>query len=193
MKIIFLCLLIVVNIFALSENQIQSFMKTNINEAVKLIKESKQTKENKDVLSKKIFKLFDPVFDYKLMARLSIGGETWRELSQKQKEEFTQKFTKRLKESYKSKLDKYDNQEIIVKGVDKIKENRIHLLTQIEGKKEKYDIVYKFYKTRDNQWYIYDVDVLGVSVIQTYRSQFSDELKKYSFNELLAKLNDTNN
>lgn len=168
-------------------------MKTNINEAVRLIKKSKQHNGNKDVLSQKIFRIFDPAFDYKLMARLSLGGETWRTLSVKQQEEFTQRFTARLKEAYKSKLDKYDNQDIIVKGIDKTSKNRIHLLTQIEGKKEKYDIVYKFYKTQDDQWYIYDVDVLGVSVIQTYRSQFSDELKKYSFNELLARLSSNKN
>jgi len=189
MKYLILSLLLVINTFALEESKIESFMSTNINKVVQILKLGKENNVSKEKLSQEIFSIFDPVFDYKLMARLSIGSRVWRTLNKEQKDRFTTLFTKRLKESYKSKLDMYDGQKIVVKGIEKIKNNRIHLLSELRGEKQKYNITYKFYKSRDNQWYIYDVDVLGVSVIQTYRSQFSDELKKMSFDELLKKLN----
>ena len=122
------------------------------------------------------------------MARLAVGGRVWRSINQSQREEFTTLFTKRLKSSYKSKLDMYNGQTITVDSIKKIKANRILLLSELSGKKQKYDITYKFYKAKNAQWYIYDVNILGVSIIQTYRAQFSDELKKSSFNELLKKL-----
>ncbi len=188
MRYLVVVLFLVVNIFALSEDNIENFMEKNINKAVQILKEGKENNSSKEELSKKIFSIFDSAFDYKLMARLAIGSRTWRTLTEKQKERFAILFANRLKESYKSKLDKYNGQLITVGGIKKIKSNRIHLLSEIKDEKQKYDIVYKFYKSKNNQWYIYDVSVLGVSIIQTYRSQFSDQLKKMSFDELLAKL-----
>jgi len=193
LKIFILSLFIVANLFALEENQIKPFMQSNINEAVQIIKHGNENNTSREIISEKIFQLFDKIFDYKLMARLSLGSATWRSLSSVEQKEFTAKFTTRLKTSYKTKLDKYNNQKITIDAIDKIKANRIHLLTQIKGDKEKFDVTYKFYKAAHNQWYIYDIDVLGVSIIQTYRSQFSDELKKHSFNELLAKLSNIKN
>ncbi len=188
MKYIIFSLLLVANLFALQENQIKSFMDKNINDVVKILKDSKDNNVSKDLISQKIFKIFDPVFDYKLMARLAIGSRVWKTLSSEQKREFTEKFTNKLKASYRRKLDMYNGQIIKINGIKKIKKNRIHLLSELKDEKQKYDIVYKFYKAKNNQWYIYDVNVLGVSIIQTYRSQFSDELKKMSFNKLLKKL-----
>jgi len=189
MRYIILSLLLVANLFALSENEIEPYMSKNINLVVKMIKTNKDNNISNDITSKKIFKVFDPVFDYKLMSMLSIGIKVWKNLSVEQRVEFTKKFTRRLKDSYKSKLDMYKGQKINVEGIQKIRKNRIHLLSNIKDKKQKFDIIYKFYKSKNAQWYIYDVDVLGVSIIQTYRSQFSDELKKISFEKLLKKLN----
>ena len=188
MRQMILSLLLVANLFALSENEIEPYMSKNINLVVKIIKTSKENNISNDITSKKIFKIFDPVFDYKLMSMLSLGIKVWRNLSVEQRVKFTKKFTRRLKDSYKRKLDMYKGQKIYVEGIKKIRDNRIHLLSNIKGKKQKFDIVYKFYKAKNAQWYIYDVNVVGVSIIQTYRSQFSDELKKISFQELLKKL-----
>lgn len=188
MKYLIFSLLFVANLFALSQNQIESYMDKNINKVVQILQNAKENNISKEVVSKEIFKIFDPVFDYNLMARLSLGSKVWRTLSETQRAKFTKTFTKKLKASYKSKLDMYDGQKITVDGIQKIKSNRIHLLSEIKDKKQKYDIVYKFYRAKNDQWYIYDVTILGVSIIQTYRSQFSDELKKISFDELLKKL-----
>ncbi|MCF6172374.1 MAG: ABC transporter substrate-binding protein [Campylobacteraceae bacterium] len=188
MKYFLVGLLLVANLFALQENQIQTYMSKNINNVVKILKTSKENNISKEITSQKIFKIFDPVFDYNLMARLALGGRVWRTLNDTQKSEFTKLFIKRLKASYKSKLDLYNGQTITLSGINKIKKNRILLLSELSDKKQKYDITYKFYKAKNAQWYIYDVNILGVSIIQTYRAQFSDELKKMSFDTLLKKL-----
>ena len=48
-------------------------------------------------------------------------------------------------------------------------------------------IIFKFYDSKGD-WRIYDVDILGISVVQTYRSQFNDILTNADFQTLLAKL-----
>ena len=66
--------------------------------------------------------------------------------------------------------------------------NRYHLKTSIiiDGKVNY--IIFKFYPKEQENWKIYDADVLGISIIQTYRSQFADILKRYDFTTLMQKL-----
>lgn len=52
---------------------------------------------------------------------------------------------------------------------------------------EEKNIIFKFYNDNNN-WLVYDVDVLGVSIVQTYRSQFGDILANQGFDALLQKL-----
>jgi len=98
-------------------------------------------------------------------------------------------FEKKLKASYIDKLKLYSNQKVISKGLKKVKSNRITLKNDIVGKSETYTITYLFYKHKTkNDWLIYDVKLAGVSVIQTYRKQFSAFLKTKSFSQLLKSL-----
>ncbi|WP_291953133.1 ABC transporter substrate-binding protein, partial [Campylobacter sp.] len=55
----------------------------------------------------------------------------------------------------------------------------------IDGKEN--FVVFKFYN-KNNDWKIYDVDIFGISIIQTYRSQFKDILTNADFDTLLDKL-----
>ncbi|HBK1697470.1 TPA: ABC transporter substrate-binding protein, partial [Campylobacter coli] len=52
---------------------------------------------------------------------------------------------------------------------------------------EEKNIIFKFYNN-NNDWLIYDINVLGVSIVQTYRSQFGDILANQDFDTLLQKL-----
>lgn len=44
----------------------------------------------------------------------------------------------------------------------------------IVNEADKYNIVFKFHRASGDNFVIYDVDILGVSIIDTYRSQFED-------------------
>jgi phospholipid transport system substrate-binding protein len=48
-------------------------------------------------------------------------------------------------------------------------------------------ILYKLYKTGE-RWKIYDVEIEGVSILLTYRSQFDDVLRRGSVEDLLSQL-----
>ncbi|MBF7043723.1 ABC transporter substrate-binding protein, partial [Campylobacter volucris] len=52
-------------------------------------------------------------------------------------------------------------------------------------------VIFKFYN-KNGDWQIYDVDIFGVSIIQTYRSQFKDVLQNADFATLLSKLSNVN-
>jgi phospholipid transport system substrate-binding protein len=183
LMLVFLCC--AHSLWALQESEISSFMRSNIDLATSILRNAKLPKEEK---STKLFAIFDQVFDYTLMAQLAIGGKQWETLSAEKRQEFTRLFEMRLKTSYMEKLDLYTDEKIVIKNLEKIKDVRIHLTTHLMRGGEVYEIIYKFYKTPNNTWLIYDVDILGVSIIQTYRTQFADILSKEPFDKLMEKL-----
>ena len=98
-------------------------------------------------------------------------------------------FQDHLKKSYVEKLSLYTDQKVVIKGTKKYKKSRITLLTDLVGKDEIYSINYKFYKNRKTEdWLIYDVDIVGVSLVKTYRSQFKNIFKNKTFDEVLKQI-----
>ena len=172
-------------LMALQEAEISSFMQTNIDNATLILRDPKIQKEER---AQKVFEIFDALFDYSLMSKLAIGGKQWGLLTAEKQNEFSKVFEKKLKHSYMEKLDLYTDEKIIIKNSEKIKDARIHLTTHLMKNNEVYEIIYKFYKAPNNEWLIYDVDILGVSIIQAYRTQFADALAKESFEKLMTKL-----
>jgi phospholipid transport system substrate-binding protein len=171
--------------FALTEVEIKTEMNNKIDKILIVLKDSKISKDKK---AEEIIQIMDDVFNYPLMSKLSLG-KTWKKINNNQKTEFTKVFTEKLKASYVEKLDLYTDELVEISGTKKVKKNRIVLSTQLIGKDEKHDINYKFYtKKNQNNWLIYDVDLIGVSIIKTYQAQFRGFLKKKSFNELLFYL-----
>lgn len=178
-------------IFSLSfggikESEISSTMQEKINLSLTYLKDNALSKENK---AEKIFALFNEIFDFNLMSQLSLAND-WKKLNNAQKTEFIQVFEQRLKQSFLDKLDLYTNEEIFVKKLQKPKQNRIILPTTLQNKDKQIDISYKFYLSK-NDWLIYDVDILGVSVIQTYRNQIVGFLEKDGFENLIKKLKES--
>ncbi|MDD3463031.1 MAG: ABC transporter substrate-binding protein [Sulfurospirillaceae bacterium] len=181
----FTTLLLTQNVSALEESTIEPFMKKNIEVVASIIRD-KALKE--DIKTTKIFSIFDQVFDYTTMSRISLGSAKWKELNKSQQDEFSMAFEKKLKNSYINKLNLYTDEKIVLGNMQKINNTRIQLLMTLFKNNEKYEVIYKFYKTNNNEWLIYDVDVLGVSIIQTYKIQFAEFLQKEPFEKLIEKL-----
>lgn len=165
----------------IKESDISPTMQEKINLSLNYLKDETLSKQNK---AEKIFALFDEIFDFKLMSQLSLAND-WKKLDDAQKTEFSQVFEQKLKQSFLDKLDLYTNEDILIKELVKPKKNRITLLTTLKNKDKNIDISYKFYLSK-NDWLIYDVDILGVSVVQTYRNQIAGF--KDGFENLIKKL-----
>ena len=127
-------------------------------------------------------------FDFSLMARLSLGKKHWKSLTKEKRKEFSNLFVERLKLSYLEKLDLYTDEEVVVDEARLTKKKRVEVLTYLVTKDDKKEMIYKLYKTKKKGWMVYDVDVLGVSIVQTYRSQFSGVLKKETMEQLMERM-----
>jgi phospholipid transport system substrate-binding protein len=135
---------------------------------------------------KKINKIVDPIFDFPLMAKLALGRTHWSELNAKQREKFIKLFIIRLKTSYREKIALYTNEEIVFKPAVK-KNSTIDIPMELTSKDKKIAILHKLRK-EGKRWKIYDVEIQGVSIVLTYRSQFDDILSKGTVEDLLSRL-----
>ncbi|CAA6810780.1 MAG: Putative periplasmic protein [uncultured Sulfurovum sp.] len=184
-QIIITGLLIFTPLFAIEEANIKSEMDSKIQTITSILQDNTISSAQKQ---ESISPTVDTIFDYKTMSKISLGKK-WKTLTTSQQDNFSQKFEAKLKNSYFEKLELYTNEKVLVKEQTKVKSTRIHLHTDIIGLEETYEIIYKFYKVKNSSdWLIYDIDITGVSIIQTYRKQFSEFLATKSFNELLESL-----
>jgi len=133
-----------------------------------------------------IIEIVSPMFDFPLMAKLSLGKKYWPGLSQEKKERFTQLFIKRLRRSYLDKLILFTDEKVIYEPPVQVKK-KIHIPTYLVSKDKKISMLYKFYKSK-NSWKIYDLEIQGISIIRSYRSQFSEILQSGTIDDLLLKL-----
>ncbi len=148
----------------------------------------KNKKLDKAVRNKKIIDTVVPFFEFEFMAKVCLGKQNWQPLSKAQQKEFTDVFVKRLQDFFLEKLDLYTNEEVEVQQAKWVKK-RIFVVSHLVSGGEKMEIVFKFRKKKkEKEWKVYDFEILGVSVVQTYRSQFSGFLKNNSFDDLMKKL-----
>ena len=143
--------------------------------------------ENK-VRKEKVLDEIGPLFDFKLMSRLALNKKIWKSLTKTQRKEFSEVFVSRIQASYLSKLDIFADVEVEIGDSVRIKKNRIELTALIKTKADTKKLVYKFYQTKKKKWLIYDISVVGVSFLQSYRAQYSSYLKEHTIEELISKL-----
>jgi len=169
-----------------NSDELSKRVQKKISVVMDLLKDDALQKEQRE---RKILSEIEVLFDYKLISRLSLG-KVWKSFDKKKREEFTEKFTKKLKHSYLEKVRLYTDEKVEFVEPKQTKENRIEMISYIVGKNDKKEVLYKFHKSKSRGWLIYDLEIEGVSILRTYRSQFAAELKNGSIDTLLEKLCD---
>ena len=149
--------------------------------------------QNKDLdqeaKNNEVVEILTALFDFPLMAKLSLGKKYWPGLTEAKKERFTELFIKRLRTSYLDNLTLYTDENVTYEPAVQVKK-KIHVPTYLISKQKKISMLYKLYQS-ESDWKIYDVEIQGVSIIRSYRSQFSEILKNGTFDDLMLKLKES--
>jgi len=162
---------------------VEELIKNKLDAVILVLQEKELSADEKN---NRINEIVSPLFAFQQMAKLSLGRKYWPSLSNEEKERFMELFIERMKNSYREKLTLYTDEEIIYEEPSMVK-NKLRYQTYLISKDNKISILYKLYKAGDI-WKIYDVEVEGVSIIQTYRSQFHQVLQNGTINDLLQKM-----
>ena len=130
----------------------------------------------------------EEIFDFNEMARRALG-QHWRQLTDQQRKEFVRLFTDLVEQSYMSKIELYSGEPIQYTGA-KVEGDVATVSTRLITKKgTDVPIDYRMLK-RGSRWYIYDVNIEGVSLVNNYRPQFDTIMRTSSFDGLVKKMKD---
>lgn len=185
---LFICTLLgmlVVSQSVMAENIIpaQDLLQKNLAAVVAVLQKKDLAPETK---KQEIVDIVSPMFDFALMAKLTLGKKYWPDLKAEQQERFTQLFIRRLRATYLDSLTLYTDEKIFFEPPVEVKQ-KVHIPTYLLSKDKKISILYKFYES-ENSWKIYDLEIQGVSLIRSYQSQFHQILQTETFEDLLAKM-----
>ena len=161
----------------------EEFLKSNLDAVFAVLQKKDLTPQAKN---SEVVEIVTPMFNFPLMAKLSLGRKYWSDLTQDKKDRFTELFVKRLRKSYLDKLTTYTDEKISYESPVAVKK-KIHIPTHLISKGKKISMLYKLYPS-SNIWKIYDIEIQGVSIIRSYRSQFREILQKGTFNDLLQRM-----
>jgi len=146
-----------------------------------------QNKEiNQDAREKKINKIVNSIFDFPLMAKLALGREHWPKMTPLQRAKFTHLFVEMLRTSYREKVSLYTDENVQFKPAVKNK-STVYIPMELKSKDKKVAILHKLRKA-GNRWKVYDVEIQGISILLTYKSQFDDILSRGTVEDLLSRL-----
>jgi len=181
--------MIAMNVYATEMADIENEFKLMAKKIVKIVqnKSSSSIERNKTIID-----TITPIFDFKLMAKLSLG-KVWKTMDKAKQNEFIVLYVNRMKKAYSSKIDKYTDEKIVIKSVKLVKKTRAVLNTNLINGKDKLDITYKYYKPRKQlkdkkRWLVYDAVIAGVSLIKTDKAQFLEVIQDSSLDNLMEKL-----
>jgi len=161
----------------------QAILKTKLDATIAVLQKKDLDSQKKN---EQLVEIVTPMFDFQLMAKLSLGRKYWPGLSEEKKGEFTDLFIKRLRASYLEKISLYTDEKVFFKTPVQDK-RKVRIPTEIISNNNRISMIYKMYKSKKD-WKIYDVEIEGISIISTYRSQFDQVLSKGTMDELLQRL-----
>lgn len=148
----------------------------------KELKKPEKTKERRAAIRK----IVDNRFDFEEIAKRSLA-RYWRERTPEEKKEFTALYSDLLESNYITKIEKYENEKLLYVG-ETIDDGYAVVKTRIITKGNiEIPIDYKLLK-RGTKWGVYDVVIEGVSLVNNYRTQFSNIIRTSSYGELLKRM-----
>lgn len=128
----------------------------------------------------------DECFDWEEISRRALGRH-WRKRSESERREFIDLFGDLVERTYMDRVANYSGERVEFLG-ENIEGNygvvSVRILTL---KNEDISLEYRVRK-KGNDWFVYDVTVEGVSLVNNYRVQFNSIIMKSSYEDLRRRL-----
>jgi phospholipid transport system substrate-binding protein len=122
---------------------------------------------------------------YRELARRSLGPK-WKELSEKDRQEFVVLFAHLLRDVYANRIFQYKDEQVEYLN-ERLDGLYAEVRTNMKGSKVNVPVNYRLIN-QSGVWLVYDVVVDGISMVSNYRGQFSKILQTSSYETLLERL-----
>jgi phospholipid transport system substrate-binding protein len=125
----------------------------------------------------------------------SAVGPAWRQATPEQQKRLQEEFKILLVRTYAGALSQVSTQTIALKPLRSSPEDKEVLVrTEIKGVGDPIQLDYRLEKTpgQGAGWKIYNLNVLGVWLVETYKSQFTQEINAKGIDGLIGSIADRN-
>ena len=132
-----------------------------------------------------------PNVNFQRMTAAAVGP-SWRQATPEQQKRLQEEFKTLLVRTYAGALTQVKDQTVQLKPLRAAAEDtEVVVRTEVKGRGEPIQLDYRLEKT-DAAWKIYDVNVLGVWLVEQYRGQFAQDISSGGIDGLIAKLAERN-
>jgi phospholipid transport system substrate-binding protein len=177
---------------AMAQSTPDALIKQVSSEVIDTIKADKSLQSG-DV--SKIISLVDskvmPHVNFQRMTASAVG-RNWRTATPEQQKRLQEEFKTLLVRTYAGALTQVKDQTVQLKPMRAAAEDtEVVVRTEVKGKGEPIQLDYRLEKA-DAAWKIYDVNVLGVWLVEQYRGQFAQDISSSGIDGLITKLAERN-
>lgn len=131
-----------------------------------------------------------PHVDFQRMTASAVGPG-WRQASPEQQKRLQEEFKILLVRTYSGALSQISDQTIFIKPLRAAPEDKeVIVRSEVRGGSDPIQLDYRLEKTpgQGTGWRIYNLNVLGVWLVETYRSQFAQEINAKGIDGLIDSL-----
>ena len=131
-----------------------------------------------------------PNVDFQRMTA-SAAGPAWRKATPEQQKSLQEEFKILLVRTYAGALSQVSDQEVFLKPLRASPDDKeVVVRTEIRGRGDPVQLDYRVQKTpgQGAGWKIFDLNVMGVWLVETYRGQFAQEINAKGIDGLIETL-----
>jgi phospholipid transport system substrate-binding protein len=123
----------------------------------------------------------------------SAVGPGWRQASPAQQKRLQEEFEILLIRTYSGALGQVSDQNIVVKPLRAAADDKEVLVrTEVRGKGDPIQLDYRVEKTADGSWKVYNMNVMGIWLVENYKTQFAQEINAKGVDGLISSLTERN-
>ena len=162
-------------------------VRQTVDKVVAILKDARLKQvDNQNERRETLKELIHQRFDFKEMAKRSLGPE-WRRHTPEEQAQFVKLFADLLERAYLTQIESYNDQK--VRYVNE-REERDHAQVDtkiVDNKGQEFSVNYRLHN-ESGDWKVYDVVVEDISLVNNYRAQFNRVLASSSYQELVQRL-----
>lgn len=160
------------------------------NQIIATLKQNKsQLKSNHKIIYQAVEKHLLPIVDVNGMARSVLGRQAWNKASPAEKKAFTKEFTSLVIRTYANPLAEYSDETVKFMPLRGPVNGRFIRVSSLVVRSSGQTIPLNYSLVSQNgEWKIYDLSVEGVSLLQSFHSQFGQILQSSNMQDLISQM-----
>ena len=172
-----------------------ALMKRLSDEVLGIIKTDKLVQSgNVDRIMQVVDSKIMPNVNFQRMTASAVGP-AWRQATPEQRQRLQEEFKLLLVRTYAGALSQVNDESVVIKPLRaQPTDTDVIVRSEIRGRGEPIQLEYRLEKTpgQGAGWKIYNLNVLGVWLVETYRSQFAEQVNARGIDGLIATMAERN-